>query len=236
MYMKIAVMQPYFIPYIGYWQLINAVNTFVIYDDVNYIKRGWINRNRILVDGESHYFNIPVTDASQNKKINEIKVNLDFEQIEKKLRTIEYEYKRAPYFDLIFPLFEKVLMCNETKLSSFIENSLFIICDYLDIKTEFIESSSINKNCGARGQEKILDICKALNAKEYYNAFGGQKLYSFNEFRKKGIQLNFIKSKHITYKQFNNVFQSDLSILDIMMFNSQKRIKEMLEEYDLITE
>ena len=81
--MKIAVMQPYFIPYIGYWQLINAVNTFVIYDDVNYIKRGWINRNRILVDGESHYFNIPVTGASQNKKINEIKVNLDFEQIEK---------------------------------------------------------------------------------------------------------------------------------------------------------
>ena len=107
---------------------------------------------------------------------------------------------------------------------------------FRSIKTEFIESSSINKNCGARGQEKILDICKALNAKEYYNAFGGQKLYSFNEFRKKGIQLNFIKSKHITYKQFNNVFQSDLSILDIMMFNSQKRIKEMLEEYDLITE
>lgn len=229
-------MQPYFIPYIGYWQLINAVDKFVIYDDVNYIKRGWINRNRILADEKPQYFTIPLVDASQNKKINTIELALDSEQIQKKLRTLECTYKRAPYYQMIFPMMKKILIYKEKNMSLFIKNSLFIICDYLNITTELVVSSSINKDCELKGQEKILAICKQLNATEYYNAFGGQKLYSFNEFEKQGIELKFIKSQNILYKQFKHIFQPNLSILDVMMFNSKEQVKEMLEKYILITQ
>lgn len=234
--MKIAIMQPYFIPYIGYWQLINAVDKFVIYDDVNYKKKGWINRNRILTDGRARYFNIPIIDASQNRKINEMELALDSEQAKKRLKTLEYTYKKAPYYQMVYPMFERIITCKEKNLSLFIENSLFIISDYLNIMTEFITSSSIDKDCSLKGQEKILAICKQLGAAEYYNASGGQELYSFNEFKRHGIQLKFIETQDIIYKQFKNKFQTNLSILDVMMFNSKEQVKEMLEAYNLITQ
>lgn len=228
-------MQPYFIPYIGYWQLMNVVEKYVIYDDVNYINRGWINRNRILVNGEPRYINIPMIGASQNKKINEIEVSHNSKEIAKKLRTIETVYKKAPNFDKIFPMITQIMNSRENKLSSYIESSLHIICLYLEIKTEFILSSQLNKNSELRGQEKILEICSLLGATEYYNAIGGKELYSTLEFRKRGIELKFIKTDHIEYSQFNNTFQPNLSIIDVMMFNSKESVKEMLGAYTIVT-
>ena len=102
--MKIAIMQPYFFPYLGYWQLMNIVDKFVIYDDVNYIKRGWINRNRILVEGKPFYIHVPVMKASQNKIINEMEVFVDSSLRKKELKTIELAYKKAPFFDSVYPL------------------------------------------------------------------------------------------------------------------------------------
>lgn len=222
--MKIGIMQPYFFPYIGYWQLLNEVDKYVIYDDVNYINRGWINRNRILVEGAPKYFNISMMGASQNKKINEIQIDLNPKLITKKMKTIEYAYKKAPYFEQVFPVLESILGYKNDNLALYIENSIYTICDYLNIKTEIIISSSLNKNNELKGKDKILDICKILGATEYYNAFGGRKLYSFEEFKNTGIKLKFLKSDNIVYKQLDNEFQANLSIVDIIMFNSKEHV------------
>lgn len=232
----VGIMQPYFFPYIGYWQLMNAVDKYVIYDDVNYIKRGWINRNRILVNNEVKYVNVPVLGASQNKLINEIQVNPDENEVDKTLRLIEMAYKNAPYFETVFPLVETVMHCKKGTVSEFIAESFRCVCDYLDIKTELIMSSDIEKDNSLRGEDKIIDICKRLGATDYYNAVGGQELYDYKHFSEIGMQLHFLKTEDIKYKQFDADFESGLSIIDVMMFNSKEEIKEMLKQYSLIEE
>lgn len=232
--MKIGIMQPYFVPYIGYWQLMNAVDKYVVYDDVCFIKKGWINRNRILIDKIPKYINIPLSKASQNKKINEMEISRNTKIIRKDLKTIESVYKKAPYYKEVYPLVEKIINCTYEKFISYIENSFSIICDYLDIETERILSSSLDKDITLKGQEQILDICKILNATEYYNAVGGQQLYDYDAFENRGIKLKFIERKQIEYKQFDNIFQPDLSIIDVMMFNSKKEIHDFLNQYTII--
>ncbi len=232
--MKIGIMQPYFIPYIGYWQLINLVDKYVIYDDVNFIKGGWINRNRILVNGDIKYFNIPMSGASPYKKINEINVNNDNRLVGKNIRVIEGAYKKAPFYEEVFPMVEQILRCGKNNISEYIEYSFHIIAGYLGITTEFIISSSLDKNCSLKGQDKVLDICQLLGATEYYNAIGGQELYSFDVFKKNGIILKFLETDEIKYKQFSSVFYSNLSIIDVMMFNPRETVQGMLDNYKII--
>lgn len=232
--MKIGIMQPYFIPYIGYWQLLNAVDKYVIYDDVNFIKGGWINRNKILINKTPQYFNIPMLGASPNKLINEVGVNHDQNVIKKNLRIVEAAYGKAPYFAEVFPLVEEMLRCGKDDIASYIVASIEIICKYLDIKTELVISSDIQKDNDLKGQEKVLEICRILNATDYYNAIGGKELYSFAEFEKRGIKLHFLKRNGIRYQQFGDDFYPDLSIIDVMMFNSVKEIKKLLSDYTLI--
>ena len=129
--MKLAIMQPYIFPYIGYFQLIKAVDKFVLYDDVNFINRGWINRNRILVNGQDSMFTIPLKDASQNKLINEIDVNWDNNWKGKFLKTIEQAYKKAPFYEKILPIIEKTIEVQEVQFNKIIENNLRLICEYL---------------------------------------------------------------------------------------------------------
>lgn len=231
---KIGIMQPYFVPYIGYWQLLNAVDEYVLYDDVNFIKGGWINRNRILVNGKPTYFNIPMLGASSFKLINEIEVNQDEKLIAKNLRIIEAAYKKAPYYNVVYPLIEKILKCNKKSLSEYIYYSTIIICTYLDIDTKIHISSNLKKDCSLKGQDKVIEICKELGATEYYNAIGGQELYSYEDFEKNGITLNFLQTNDINYQQYNNEFVPFLSIIDVMMFNSKEDIKEMLKDFSLI--
>lgn len=232
--MKIGIMQPYFIPYIGYWQLMNAVDRYVIYDDVNYIKGGWINRNRILVEGQPKYFNLQLIGASSNKKINEVGINRDYRIIGKELRIIEGAYKKAPFYDMMRPFIEKILQCESNNLSKYLKNSFDIICDYIGIRTELIFSSELDKDCDLKGQEKILSICKLLGATEYYNAIGGQQIYSYSDFWNHHIILKFLKTNEIEYRQFNNIFQKNLSIVDVLMFNSKERVSQMLQDFSLI--
>ncbi len=233
--MKLGIMQPYFLPYIGYWQLLNVVDKYVIFDDVHYINRGWINRNRILTGGNPAYLNLPVRGASQNKRINEIEINHDKRLFDKALRTVELAYKRAPFYSSAFPLLCEIMGSKEQYLSGFIGESLKLICGYLGIRTELYLSSALEKDDTLKGQEKILDICTRMKASEYYNAIGGQKLYSAGRFYEKGVLLKFLRPNAYAYRQFDNEFQKDLSILDVMMFNSVDEIKAMLENYTLIT-
>lgn len=232
--MKVAIMQPYFFPYIGYFQLINAVDTFVVYDDVNFIKKGWINRNSILVNKQSFLFNIPLSSASQNNKICEIKISEDVNWKSNFLKTIQFSYKKAPFFDVVFPILNKIIHYEEEKLSNFILFSLEEICKYLLINTKFIISSEIHKDNSLKGQDKIIEICKKLKCESYINPIGGLELYNVDVFVANDLSLNFIKSNAIVYTQFKDDFIPWLSIIDVLMFNSVEQINEMLGDYELL--
>ena len=234
--MKIGIMQPYFVPYLGYFQLINAVDKYVIYDDVHYIKGGWINRNRILINGNPSYFNVPLIGASPNKLINEIEVSNEDVLIQKNLRMLEGAYKKAPYFNDVYELMKDILCSGKTNLAEYLTYSIKKICEYLDINTEIVISSELNKDNSLRGKEKVVAIVKELGGTTYYNAIGGQELYSFDYFKENGLELGFIKTNLVEYKQYNNEFQPYLSIVDIMMFNSKEEVKKMLDSYEIIKE
>lgn len=233
--MKIGIMQPYFFPYLGYWQLMNAVDKYVIYDDVNYIKRGWINKNNILINGEAKNINLILSKVSQFKHINDITI-IDDDIYKKKLYTkIKMAYSKAPYYTLIMPILEKIIFQEENNLAKYLMNSFKLINEYLNINTELILSSKIEKNDLLKGEEKIIDICKILGGTEYYNAIGGIELYNKNKFSNENIKLSFLKmDNNIIYKQFNNNFVSNLSIIDVMMFNSKIECKDLLLKFTLV--
>jgi len=224
-------MQPYFLPYIGYFQLIKAVDKYVIYDDVNYINKGWVNRNNILLNGQKYLFTLSLLGASQNKLINEILVEQNQSKL---LKTLENAYKKAPYFENVFPVIQNIFDYDDKNLAKFVGNSIMQIADYLNIKTEFIYSSEINKDNALKGQEKILYICKILNATNYINAIGGQELYDREIFKQNHIELNFLQTEIVDYKQLKNEFVPYLSILDVLMFNSAEDINVMLDKFELI--
>ena len=232
--MKIGIMQPYFFPYLGYWQLLNAVDKYVIYDDVNYIKNGWINRNNILLNGKSHLLTVPLEGASSFLPINKIKITSQIKEKNKLLKTIEQAYKKAPYFEKIFPIIQDVITEESCLISKASEKQFHRVCNYLDIKTELILSSELEKNNDLKAQEKVLHICRILGGTEYINAIGGQELYSKTDFEKQGIDLRFLKTRFSSYKQFKNDFVPGLSMIDILMFNSSEEIRKLLNEYELI--
>lgn len=232
--MKIGIMQPYFFPYIGYWQLINAVDIYVIYDDVNFMKKGWINRNNILINGQPKLINLQMSKASQNKLINEIELLGNETYNAKLLKTIKASYKKAPYYEEVFPLIKNIIEQDEKNLAKFLTESMVEISKYLGIKTKFVMSSDIEKNNSLRGQDKIIETCKLLNADVYINSIGGRDLYLQKDFHSNGIKLKFLKANKIKYKQFNNEFIPNLSIVDVLMFNATNGINHFLEEYELI--
>lgn len=231
--MKVGIMQPYFFPYIGYWQLINAVDKFVIYDDVNFIKGGWINRNKIFINGQARYINLQMYKASPNKLINEMEVLGDKVYNKKLLKTIEISYRKAPYYSEVYPLIESIIKQDENNMAKYLINSIREVCKYLEIDTQILVSSEIEKNNNLRGQDKIIEICKILGANQYINAIGGIELYSRKDFESNGILLNFLRTKSIRYKQFNDNYLPNLSIIDVIMFNSVQETKRLMEEYEL---
>lgn len=227
-------MQPYLFPYIGYFQLINAADKFVILDDVNFINRGWINRNNILVNGKAHLFTLPLENSGQNRQIKDIEILQNTDRKKKFLKTIDLSYRNAPYFKEINNLVSEIILFDEKNISKYICFSLVKLNEYLDIKTEIVESSSVYLNDSMKNQERIIDICKKENAHHYINPIGGKELYSKELFKSNGITLNFIKSKKIEYKQFENMFVDSLSIIDVLMFNPKDKVRQYLNEYELI--
>ncbi len=228
--MKIAVMQPYLLPYVGYFKLINSVDKFVIFDDVNFIKRGWINRNRILVGANQEYlFTLPLLGASQNVMIKDVQIFDPKKSKEALLKTILTSYKKAPFFPEVSGMIEEIILNPEENLSKYITNSLVRICGYLDIKTDFIYSSDIDYDSSGDGPKKIMSIAKILNTTSYYNLPGGVDLYDEGFFAENKIELHFIKSPEVSYKQFSaEGFIANLSIVDLMMFNSKETLKSFL--------
>jgi hypothetical protein len=234
--MKIGIMQPYFFPYLGYWQLMNAVDRYVVYDDVNYIKGGRINRNRILIQNKSGPINLILSGASPNKLIRQVEVNTEPILGKKLLRTIEMSYARAPQYDYVMPILENIILSQKKNLSDYLYYSFLKIGEYLGIHTELILSSNIEKNCSLKSYHKVISICKILGGDEYYNSINGIPLYvpHVREFQEAGIELYFPKMREIHYQQFKNEFVPNLSIIDVMMFNSRQECQRLLGEYDLL--
>jgi WbqC-like protein family len=227
-------MQPYFFPYLGYWQLISAVDKFILFDDVNFIKQGFINRNTILVQGKPQNINLQIQDISSNKLILEHEINNNINWKKKLLKSIHQNYLKAKYFNKVFPLIEKIIRFDENNVSNYLVNQIIEISKYLGIETEIIKSSVFYPNNRLKGQERIIDICNQESALTYINAIGGLKLYSKEKFKNYNIELKFIKMDDIEYSQFSNVFITKLSIIDVMMFNSVDEIVKLLNKYTLV--
>lgn len=226
--MRLSIMQPYFLPYIGYFQLINSSDIFIVYDNIQYTKKGWINRNRFLLNGKDALFSLPIKKDSDYLDIRQRELAGDFNKV-KLLNQIRGAYKSAPYFTTVFPMIEEIMNYDETNLFGFIHHSILNICQYLDINTEIRISSDINIDHNKKSEEKVLTLCRATGASTYINTIGGVELYSKKFFANNGIELKFIRSKPFEYPQFETEFVPWLSILDVMMFNNLDKISNYLK-------
>ena len=230
-------MQPYLFPYIGYFQLICAVDRFVVYDDVAFIKQGWVNRNRILIDGRAAFVTVPVKHASSFTLIRDTLIDDDRQNkrwIEKTLKTFDTAYRRAPGFTRVFPIIEAVFTRPTDRVAELAVASLKAVADLLDLPTEWVESSTQYGNAHLRGEERVLAICRAENATAYVNAPGGRDLYDRDRFAAAGLGLHFVQSRPIEYRQFHEPFVPSLSIVDVLMFNPLETVRRLVDACDLI--
>lgn len=227
-------MQPYFFPYIGYFQLINAVDEFVIYDNIQFTKKGWINRNRILVNGKAAVISLPIKNGSDFLNISDRFLSETWPADRKKLlNRIKESYRKAPFFEETYFTIEKCIMYENRNLFNYIFNSLQILLKYLNISTKIVISSSLVIDDELKNKEKVKAICLQRGADVYINPIGGLELYDKEDFRKSNIELKFHKTNEISYSQFTNEFVPHLSIIDVLMFNDINSVKSKLESYNL---
>lgn len=232
--MKTAIMQPYFLPYLGYFQLIAAVDCFVVYDTVQYTKKGWINRNQMLRNGAAVMFSVPLQKDSDYLDIRARKVATSFEPA-KLCAQIAGAYHKSPQFGPTMALIEAILHHPSDTLFDFIHHALLRCCDHLGITTRVLVASAVEGGPPAlSAADRVIDICQRTGASTYINPPGGRALYSAADFRARGLELQFLQPRLPVYRQFGDSFVPSLSILDVMMFNTPEQIAtDMLGEYDL---
>lgn len=224
--------QPYFFPYLGYWQLIHAADRFLIGDDYAYMTGSWIPRNRILVNGRTLWFRVPIDHASCHRDICD--TFRAPEPVDTTLLTLEMAYHKAPFFAQAYPVAERILRNPERNLALFLEHSIREICAYLGITTPVSRTSDLPGNRLLRREERIYDFCRRVGADTYINAIGGRTLYDGEAFARQGLRLQFLHSRPTPYPQFGGPFAENLSVLDAMMFLSREQLHERLDEYDLV--
>lgn len=226
--LKLAVMQPYLFPYLGYFQLAAAVDRFVFFDDVNFIRRGWIHRNRLLLSGAAAYFTVPLAGASQNLRICDIEITEGGKWKKKLEASLRQSYARAPHFEPVFGLVASVLFDGETRMAEMAKQSVREVARFLDLPTRFIASSSVFENQDMKGVARILDICRQSRATAYYNLPGGADLYDPGIFAAEGIDLRFIEPDLSPYPGHAGGFIPGLSIIDVLMHCDKASIKARL--------
>jgi hypothetical protein len=212
--LRIAVMQPYFFPYIGYYQLMAAIDHFVLLDDVNFIKRGYVNRNEILLNGKRHRITLELRNASQNRKIDEIAIGTNGGKL---LETIRHAYAHATHFASVYPLIAESVFDSGPLLIDVLEMSIRKTRELLDISTEISRSSGLGIDEDVRGEDRIISLCNALHADEYINPPGGRGLYHRSSFENHGIRLFFLEPRLEPYAQQSENFVPGLSIIDVLM-------------------
>ncbi|MCK0163754.1 WbqC family protein [Marinobacter sp. S6332] len=227
--MKLAVMQPYLFPYIGYFHLIYASDLFVIYDDVSYIKSGNINRNKVLSPSGVVRFTVPVLGASQNRLICDLSFSKD---VSKVLKMIEYSYSDAPYFEFVYPVILKVLKHEERSIASVCLHGFEAIFSYLGIDKKFRKASGLEYDRTASAQDKLVSLCHKFDAEFYVNAPGGRQLYTKVGFAVHGVKLMFVDSLPVRYQQRTTEFVPNLSIIDVLMNCSPREVVRLLSQYE----
>tara|TARA_R110002072_G_scaffold242550_3_gene401321 strand:- start:8270 stop:8974 length:705 start_codon:yes stop_codon:yes gene_type:complete len=224
---SLAIMQPYFLPYIGYFQLIAAVNEFVIYDNIKYTKKGWINRNRFLLNGKDAFFTLPLLKASDDLDVVERELATAFNR-KKLLNQLRGAYAKAPQFDEVFPLLERVVEYPDDNLFRYIHHSVTELCAFIGIKTPIVVSSTVDIDHSLKAQDKVLALCKARGAGTYINPIGGTELYDRDVFAANGIDLKFHRARPFEYSQFQNEFVPWLSVVDVLMFNPLDGVQDVV--------
>lgn len=228
---KIAIMQPYFLPYIGYFQLMNAVDEFVIYDNIQFSKRGWIHRNRILENAKDTYVSLPIKKDSDYLDVKDRYLANNFEKQKNKiLSKIKNNYRKAPYFKEVFPIVENIFSFENTNLFDFVLNSILVLKKYLDINTNITISSKIDIDHSLKSSDKVKAIVKQQEGYVYINSIGGQELYNKSDFESDDIDLLFLRTNEFIYKQYDNEFIKFLSIIDVLFFNDSDSVKTYLKE------
>lgn len=226
----LAINQPYFFPYIGYFQLIHASDKFISLEDVSYINRGWINRNRILINSSASYVTIPIDSASQNRKINETLTFPDNSWKDHLLKKLRISYSRAPFYSVCYKLVRNSLDQGTRLISDIALQSILEVCNYIGLRRQFSKSKGFEE---LRGEDRIIQLCKAESADAYVNLPGGREIYHKQKFMQEGLDLRFIEPEITEYKQFSGNFIPGLSIIDVIMFNPPEKILEMTERYRL---
>lgn len=231
---KIAAMQPYLFPYLGYFQLIAAADAFVIGDNLQYVKESWINRNRILVSRQEKLLTFPLKKSAHTARINERFFADDFDQeIASILARIATSYRKAPCFKQAYPLLESVLRHDERNLSRYAEHAIASLCAYIGIDTPLHTASRLGIGECTDKQDRVVRTVSRLGGTVYINPIGGLSLYDADYFRAHGIELLFHKMGDVRYRQFGDAFHPSLSIIDVLMFNSREQVRDMLGECEV---
>lgn len=232
---KVGMMQPYLFPYLGYFQLISAVDIFVLGDNLQYVKESWINRNRILMNGKERRITFPLKKRHHFSKINERVFSDDFfAETDKLLRVLDSAYSKAPCYKNVIPLLEDIIKYPELNLAKYAENSIKRICEYLEITTPIVNASDLAITDVMDKQDRVIKTAKKLNACVYVNFIGGVDLYDFDLMKEHGLELKFHKINDIVYPQFGNEFVPRLSIIDVLMFNEVSEVQRKLNCYSLL--
>lgn len=232
--MVVAIMQPYFFPYIGYFQLMEHVDLFLLYDDVQYIKNGWVNRNRILHGTRPSWWTFPVGRSGHQELIcNKVYCNRA-RNISKLLKQLRGSYQKAPRFEEIFELTKTCFESGPEAVGEFNAVSLKKIARKIGIQTELRKTSALGLGLHLKGQDRILELCRRVGASEYVNPAGGRALYDDRSFQDAGISLKFLESQAEPYQQFGESHVPNLSIVDVLMFNHPRSVRNMLGQYRVV--
>lgn len=235
--MTTAIMQPYFYPYIGYFQLIQAADRFILFDDVQYIRHGWINRNRILKPGEGvQYIIMSLATHTRNTLIKEIQPAEADTNKDRILRQMEHYKKTAPYYKTVRAFMEDCFATTQNSIAEMNGCYLKAVCDYIgiDFKIELSSQMNFDYSQVQDAGEWALQMCKQLQVTEYINPAGGRELFDNAKFEKSDIRLRFLQPSLRTYNQRREHFEPGLSIIDVMMFNEPAAIRQLINDYQLV--
>ncbi len=231
----VSMMQPYLFPYLGYFQLIALSDVFVLGDDLQFVKGSWMNRNRILVNGQPKLITFPLKKGHQTERINQRWLCDDFDkEAEALMTTLERCYAKAPQRDTVLPLIRGILQCPERNLALFTENALRCLCAYMNIRTPIYRGSSLGLPAKMEMQDRVIQITHRMDGELYLNPIGGMDLYCPARFRADGLLLRFLRMDDIAYPQLKHPFVPSLSIIDVLMFNSREALKDLLQCFSVV--
>lgn len=230
----VSLMQPYLFPYLGYFQLIAASGLFLLGDSLQYTRRGWINRNRLLVGGQPWQFSFPLEQGSRSQAINERRLSDEVHLTSQRLlHTIRHAYHRAPCYPMVFPLLEEILDHPERNLAHFAEHSIRRICHYMGVDTPIGRVSELGLEDDIGRDQRLIEAVKRSGGDVYLNPEGGRHLYSPELFNDHGLELRFLRMDELSYRQFDGDFVPSLSIIDVLMFNPPDELQRLLGRYSV---